>query len=235
MKKLVSVIVVLSIFLACFPAFAKESFITLDPYPYSTHVLGEDLVICGDTDFASVTVGLYYPDDEQGYKGYAKYIMTISGEELKNGYVIPTETKSRLWPCGVWSVVVQNGSVRDEIRINMQTEAVFNRFFRVAEYDNSALIKLTTYPCRGVISKNNTLSFTTEEGKTVKIFAWNNLAPTSCGEARIFIATYEEGYLINTQTFQGVLSKDGCHLTLNISESKRVEIFLWNEQLNPAN
>lgn len=235
MKKLVSVIVLLSLLFAYSPIFAADSFIELDPYPYSTHVLGEDLVICGDTDFGQVTLGLFYPDDEQGYHGYAKYIMTIDAEDLKNGYVIPTETKSRLWPTGLWKVVVQNGSCRDEIFINMQTEAEFDLFVRIAEYENSSLTKLTTYPCRGVVSKNGILSFTTMDGTTVKIFTWNNFAPTVSGEARIFIATYTDGYLTDTRTFQGTLSRNGYHLTLNISENKSVGIFIWSEQLNPLN
>jgi hypothetical protein len=173
---------------------AKDSYVKLDPFPYSTHVLGEDLVIYGDTDFSSVTLGLFYPKD-QGYMGYAKFVITISGDELRKGYVIPTETYSRLWPEGNWSVVVQNGTARDEITIPMAEEAYYNRYLRVCEYSDNTLTEVNTFACRGVIVRNNTMSISLEDGTHIRIYSWDNLSPTDSGEARLFVATYKDGYI----------------------------------------
>ena len=93
MKKFISLLILICIIASSVPAFAAENYVTLTPYPYSSHVLGEDLVIYGDTNLSNITLGLFYP--EEGYKGWAKFIQTITAKALRNGYVIPTETVSR--------------------------------------------------------------------------------------------------------------------------------------------
>lgn len=233
MKKFISIIILILLVSLSIPATAGSDYVSLTPYPYSSHILGEDLIIYGDTDFDSVTLGLYYPDE--GYLGLSKYIMVISAAELKNGYVIPTETTSRLWPEGVWKVVVQNGSARDEIKITMSSDPVYNRSIRVAEYENNILTNLTSYICRGMQFNNNVISFTLEDATEVRIFSWNNFAPTDNGEARLFVAFYKDGYMTDIKTYSGELSDYGKHITLNISENKRIELLYWNDNLTPIN
>lgn len=233
MKKLLSILLVILILSPSVPAFAADSFITLEPYPYSTHILGENLVIYGDTDFGNITLGFYYPED-QGYFGYAKYIMTISAQELRSGYVIRTEEYSRLWPEGVWTVKVQNGDVSDTLKINMSKEAEYNRYVKLATYEDDALTSLTTYPCRGTRMHDNVLSFTLSDNTTVKIFSWDNLTPAESGESRIYIAFFDpEGYMTDIKTYQGTLSQFGNHFTLNISPTKKVKLFYWTDNLIP--
>ena len=214
------------------PIYAANSYITIDPYHYSTHILGEDLVIYGDTDFSNVTLGLFYPKD-QGYNGLSKYIQTISRDELKNGYSIPTGTFSRLWPCGNWKVKVQYGDIYDEIFINMQEEAAFDRKLRVVEYENSALKEIKAYPIRGMVFKNNVLSFSLEDGSLIKIYAWNNLSPVAYGDGKVFVATYKDGYLTNTKTYEGTISYFGHHISLKLSENKTIKLFYWDDNLKP--
>lgn len=232
MKKLISFIL---IFIMCQPVFtlAKDSYITLDPYPYSSHVLGEDLVIYGDTDFSTVVLGFYYPDDEQGYKGYSKYVITISGDELRHGFVIPTETYSRLWPEGVWKVVVQNGSIRDEIGIPMTKEASYNRNVMIAEYSDSALVSVASYRCRGVKTQNNIFEFATEDNTVIKVFSWNNFAPTASGETGIYIAFYKDGYMLDAKVYTGVLSEFDTYFTLDIPQDKQLKFFYWDDNMSP--
>ncbi len=235
MKKLISIILILMLIPSggiCLKA--QEGYVSLDPFPYSTHVLGEDLVIYGDTDFASVTLGLFYPKD-QGYMGYAKYIITITARELKEGYVIPTETYSRLWPKGDWSVVVQNGTARAEITIPMAEEACYNRYVRVCEYSDNTLTAVNTFACRGVVIKNNTMSFSLSDGTTIRIYSWDNLSPTDSGEARLFVAFYKDGYMIKAKIYSGNLDSFSNHVTLTASESERVEILYWEDGLIPVN
>lgn len=233
MKKLISIILILII---CQPvcALAEDSYISLDPYPYSSHTLGEDLIIYGDTDFSTVVLGLYYPNDEQGYMGYAKYVITISGDELRSGYVIPTETYSRLWPEGVWKIVVQNGeNARDEISIPMTKEAIYNRNVMVAEYSDNMLTTVTSYRCRGVICRNNTFEFITEDNTVIKVFSWNNFTPTDSGETSIFIAFYKDGYMLAAKVYTGVLSRFDTYFTLDIPQNKQLKFFYWDDNMNP--
>ena len=232
MKKLISIVL---IFILCQSVcvMANDSNISLDPYPYSSHVLGEDLVIYGDTDFDQVTLGFYYPKD-QGYMGYAKYIITITADELKNGYVIPTETYSRLWPEGDWTVVVQNGSARDEITISMAIDASYDRHVRICEYSDNALSFVETYSCRGIVIKDNVLSFSLEDGTEYRIFSWNNFAPANSGKTKLFIATYKDGYMTDIKTYTGTLTDFGNHITLTVSDTKRVEILYCEDNLTPV-
>lgn len=234
MKKFISIIILILFILSALPASAEEGYVRFTPYPYSSHILGEDLVIYGDTNLGQVILGLYYPQD-QGYLGRAKYIITITAKELRNGYAIPTETYSRLWPEGLWKVVLQNGDARVEVQIPMTSSAVYNRSIRVAEYEDNILTNLTSYASRGMLFKNNIIEFALEDETTVRIFSWNNFAPTDSGETRLFVAFYKDGYLTNVKTYTGTLSDFGRHVTLNISENKRLELFYWNDNLIPIN
>ncbi len=231
MKKFISLLL---IFILTFPVSisAKESYITLSPYPFSSHTLGEDLVIYGDTSFSQVVLGFYYPDDP-GYKGYAKYIITISAKEFREGYTIQTETVSRFWPEGVWKIIIQNGEVRDEMLINMTSEPQFDRHIRFAEYTDNTLCNLQTYLCRGVEYRNNIITIPLENGDEIRIYSWKNFAPTDSGETQLFIATYKDGYMTDIKFREGRLTDYGNHIALDISETERFEIFYWDDNLVP--
>lgn len=234
MKKFICVILIL---ILCQPVFAlaEESYIKLKPYPYSSHVLGDDLVIYGDTNMSSVVLGLHYPDDEQGYKGYAKFVITISANELKRGYVIGTETYSRLWPEGVWKLVVQYDNARDEINIPMAKEASYDRNVILAEYSGNTLSNLKSYSCRGVVCRNNTFEFVTEDNTVIKVFSWNNFKPTVSGETSVFIASYKDGYMIDAKVYTGVLSQFDTYFTLDMPQERQLKFFYWDNNMSPIN
>ncbi len=228
-------LVILISVLICFPtlAFAKEDYISLLDYPYSTHVLGEDLVIYGETNIANVSLGLYYPNDDQGYMGYAKLIIALTADELKKGYVIKTDTFSRLWPEGEWTVRVQSGDVYDTITIPMRKEADFNRKVKIAAYNLGAMESISTYKSRGGYIKDNVVTFLLENNVTMKIFSWNNFTPVSEGESRVFVAFYKDGYLTKAQSFFGTLSRYSDHISIENGENK-LKIFCWDENLTPT-
>lgn len=232
MKKFIALFIVL---ILSFPTVvsAGESYISIDPYPFSSHVLGESLVVRGNTNFAFVTLGFYYPDIP-GYSGQAKFIMTLTAEEFRNGYTIYTDPPARLWPEGNWKVAVQNGSVREEIFIPMTAEPLYNRYVRIAQYSSDTLINVETYICRGIEKRENILKITLEDETEIRIFSWNNFKPTTDGEAQLFIATYKDGYMTNAKMRSGTLTEHGNHTELNINEgSDRVEIFCWEDNLIP--
>lgn len=233
MKRFVSLIL---IFILCQPVciFADSSYIKLNPYPYSSHVLGEDLIIYGDTNIPHVILGLYYPDDEQGYRGYAKYILTISCDDLKNGYVIPTDTHPGLWPEGEWKIVVHNGDAHDEITILMSKEPSYNRHLRICEYTDNTLTSVDTYSCRGVQYKDSVITVPLSDGSEMRIFSWNNLSPANSGVTTLFVTTFKDGYMTDIKTLSGELIDYGNHTTLIISPTKRFEIFCWTNNLTPA-
>ena len=233
MKKIIAFLLVL---ILAFPVgvSAAEKYISIDPYPFSTHVLGEDLVIYGNTNIAYVNIGLYYPDIP-GFYGYAKYIMTISAKELREGYSIPTDALSDRWPEGTWKVIVQSGTTVDQLYIPMTAQPSYNRYVRIAEYASDTLVNVKTHLCRGIEKRNGVLKITPEDGTEIRIFSWNNLAPSAKGATQLFIATYENGYMTEVKTYTGNLVKYGNHVRLNINEgSDRLEIFCWEDNLIPV-
>lgn len=231
MKKLISSLLSIIIILSSSVAFADSSYINITPLPYSSHVLGEDLIIKGETDFSHVTIGLFYPED-QGYNGMAKYVLTIPSKELSDGFIIQTETYSRLWPRGIWTVKVQNGNVSSSVKINMVSEALYDRTVKLATYENNTLTNIESYAVRGISIRDNIIEFITNDGKLIKIYSWNNLAPVTEGESQIFVATYENDYLINIKAYSGTLSSYDSFVSLN-SENKTFKLFYWNDNLTP--
>jgi hypothetical protein len=131
-------------------------------------------------------------------------------------------------------VVVQNGTARDEITIPMAEEAYYNRYLRVCEYSDNTLTEVNTFACRGVIVRNNTMSISLEDGTCIRIYSWDNLSPTDSGEARLFVATYKDGYMLKAKTYSGNLDSFSNHITLTASENERVEILYWEDNLIPV-
>lgn len=233
MKKFIAFLLIL---IMCFPSVsicAEEDYIKLEPYPYSSHVLGEDLIIYGDTSFKTVSLGLYYPDDEQNYRGKPKLIIPIFDYELRSGYKIETDTLSALWPRGEWKIRIQYGDYKDEITVNMTTEPMYDRYIRIAEYSDNTLTSLVTHTVRGMRLHNNMLEFTTEDGNEIRIFSWDNFAPTDSGSTRLFIATYKDGYMQSAKTYEGVLTDYENHISLDISPRERLELFYWSDSFAP--
>lgn len=231
MKKLLSIVLTI-IIMSPLTVCADEDYITIDPYPYSTHVLGEDIIVKGNTNLQFVTLGLYYPED-QGYKGYIKFALTLTRDEFKRGYTLKTEPLSRPWPEGVWTIVVQSGDYRDELKLNMTASPVFDRNVKIATYENNTLTNLQSYNTRGILVHDNITSFTTEDNITVKIFSWNNFSPTTDGESTIFVTLWDESYLIDIKTYHGIIKDYGNHLCLDMGNGDFVKLFYWHDNLTP--
>lgn len=231
MKKIISLILILVL---CTPlsALAAEKYISITPYPLSSHILGEDLVIYAETNLSLVVIGLYYPVTG-GYN--LKFHDVVYASDLKKGYTIPTSDEiGKKNPEGKWKLLIQYGNVSDEINIPMTSEPVYNRYVRIAEYSDNTLTHIRTYTCRGIEYSDKTISFSTEDGKEIRIFSWDNLSPTDSGETQLFIATYEDDYMTDIRTYRGELCCYGNHTTLNSSASERLEIYYWHDNLIPV-
>ena len=231
MKKILSLLIILVL---AFPvgAYASEDFIALDPYPYSSHVLGDDLIVRGDTNQPYVTIGFYYPY-ENGYNGIAKLIVTVTAKEFRQGYTIKTDYLSRLWPEGLWRIKAQYGNISAEEMIPFTKDPLFDRQLRIAEYKDNTLTAVTSYLCRGIQKKDNTLIIPLSDGSLLRVFSWNNFAPADSGMVNLFMATYTDGYVTNIKAFSGELVDYGNHTSLIISPTDRVEFFYWDGNLKP--
>ncbi len=115
MKKLIAFLLCICMIFPVMVVSAQEIFIELDSLRYDEYMRGETIIVTGDTN-AYVTLGLYYPEH---YGSSAKYIMTFSPEELSEGVSIETDTDDRLWPDGVWTIVVQNGDVAEALEFTL--------------------------------------------------------------------------------------------------------------------
>lgn len=115
MKKVLSLIISVCILVSAFPTFAAETYIELDSLQYDEYMRGETVTVFGSTN-AYVTLGLYYPES---YGGTAKYIMTYSPQELSDGVELETDTDDKLWPDGVWTIIVQSGEVSESLEFTL--------------------------------------------------------------------------------------------------------------------
>ncbi|MBQ7875919.1 MAG: S-layer homology domain-containing protein [Clostridia bacterium] len=115
MKKIVSLLISLCLLLCPFTVMAEETFIEINPLEYDEYTYEETIFISG---FANkyVTLGLYYPEEAGGS---AKYIMTYSPDELSEGIEIALGEQSRLWPEGVWTIIVQSGDVSESLEFTL--------------------------------------------------------------------------------------------------------------------
>ena len=234
MKKFISLFLIFSVVFLAVPVGAANSYIKLEPFPYSTHLPGEDIVVYGDTDCSFVTLGLFTPKDS-GYKGRIRFSITIRGKDLKEGYVINTDPDILAWPAGDWTLRVQYGSVFDEITITTSEAPQYDRVLRVAEYDNSSLSSVSSYCTRGVVFKDNIISFTLEDNTEVKIYSWDNLAPADSGETTIYVAKYNEDCLTEIKSYKGTLNEFGKSVSLEIDENKTLKLLYWDDSLQPVN
>lgn len=114
LKKLLSLFITLALIFSALPSFAAGS-LELDSLAYDTYMRGETIIVSGSTS-VPVTLGLYYPEEASGT---AKYIMTVLPSELSAGIEIETDTDPRLWPDGVWKIVVQSGEMREELEFEL--------------------------------------------------------------------------------------------------------------------
>lgn len=226
LKKAICLFLGAVIILSSFPAHAENSYIHIMPFPYSSYVLGEDIVVKGETDFDSVILGFYYPD-ENGYGGLAKLIINIFDYELREGYVIHTDTLSRLWPEGRWHITVQNGSVREDVYINLLEKPVYDKYLRIAEYDGDMLTAVKTYPARGAFFSDGCISFALENGMTLKLFFWNDsLSPSKGEKGKVYSALYRDGSLLTLSIYTADLSQS--FPIKAVKDGKTVKFFYWS-------
>lgn len=229
MKKLISIFITISILSFSVPSLAEDLYISLEPLPYSAHLLGETITIYGSTNISNVSVALISPD------GDLKDVFVLSASRLKHGYSIPTDTAANGWAEGEWTIRAQAMGIVAELKINMTSAPDYDRTVRVAHYVDSTLQSLTSYQCRAIEIKDNIISFTLPDENIVKIYSWNNFQPVQSGESRVFITLNSaDGYVTDVRTYQGTLSALSNHFTLKISENEYLKFFYWKDILTPV-
>lgn len=231
-KTVLFILIIISLLSFSLCTHAAGNYISIERYPFSSHVLGEDLIICGETDFSHVSVALYYPDD-RGYGGELKFAIILTKNEFKDGYAIKTEPSNRLWPEGLWTLKVQNGQIYDEITVKMTSQPDFSQKIFVAEYTYNTLTSLSSYSTRGVLKNNNVVCFKAEDGTEIKVFSWDCLKPADCGDCRIYIAFYNFGMLTDIKSYQGSLADGSNCILLNMPGGKSIKIFCWDDDMSP--
>lgn len=115
MKKLISLMLCICMLLSALSVAAREDYIELNSLRYDEYMRGETILVSGDTN-VYVTLGLYYPES---YGSTAKYIMTYSPQELRDGIEIETGTDEKLWPDGLWTIVVQSGDMSESLEFTL--------------------------------------------------------------------------------------------------------------------
>ncbi len=115
MKKLISLIVCICMLSAAFCATAAEVYIELEPLMYDEYMRGETIFVSGTTN-VYVTLGLYYPEEAGGN---AKFIMTYSPSELRDGIELETSLEPREWPDGLWKITVQSSGVAETLEFTI--------------------------------------------------------------------------------------------------------------------
>lgn len=235
MKKFIAVLLISISFMSCTVAHAAESYyINVDPYPYSSHILGEDLVVYGDTNATAVVLGLYSLRDNGSVAAFL-YSSTVFRSELKNGYSIPTSRAGGSWKEGDYLLVLQYGPTKSESIIHMSYEPVYDRNVIICEYSDNTLINSVSYRCRGIAKRNGIYEIALQDGSSIKIFFWNNFVPTENGEATVFISANQDGYMTSAKHYRGFLSSDGNRFTMKLENGGELKLFLWNDSLNPVN
>lgn len=115
MKKFISLLICICLIIAAFPVSAVEASIELDSLRYDEYMRGETVVISGEAN-VYVTLGLYYPEH---YGSTAKFIQTYSPSELADGIELELGTEEKLWPEGVWTIIVQNGDASESLEFTL--------------------------------------------------------------------------------------------------------------------
>lgn len=235
MKKIIAVLLItLSLLFGNIAHANAEYYISITPYPYSSHVLGEDLVIYADTNAPAVVLGLYSLTSS-GLVDKFIYSSTLFRSELKNGYSIPTSQQSDRWIEGDYLLILQYGSVRSEEIIHMRTEPIYDRNAIISEYSDDTLIQSSIYRCRGIARKDNVYEIALEDNTLIKIYSWNNFSPTANGETTVFVATYQDGYMTKAQHYSGFLHTSLNYFVLNSDDGNTLKLFVWNNNLTPIN
>ncbi len=115
MKKLLSLLICICLAASALTAFAEDVYIELNPLEYDEYMRGETIFVSGSTN-TYVTLGLYYPEH---YGSSAKYIMTYSPDELAEGIELETGLEEKLWPDGLWTIIVQSGDVSESLEFTL--------------------------------------------------------------------------------------------------------------------
>ncbi len=115
MKKLISLLICISIMASAVSVLAAEAFIELDPLQYDEYMRGETILVTGSTNIP-VTLGLYYPAEAGGN---AKFVMVYYPDELSDGISLETDTDSSEWPDGVWTISVQSSGITETLEFTL--------------------------------------------------------------------------------------------------------------------
>ena len=115
MKKLISLLICICILSGTLPLVAAEPFIELDPLRYEEYMFEETILRSGDTN-VQIALGLYYPEE---VGGHAKFIMSYSPGELRDGIELELGAKARDWPEGLWRIVVQSGDISETVEFTV--------------------------------------------------------------------------------------------------------------------
>lgn len=229
MKKFLSLLLSAFLLFASSDTYAANSYVHIMPLAFSSYLPGEDIVIRCETDCSFLVLGLYYPDEGEN-NGRAKYITGITAAELRAGFTIPTDP---LWEEGNWRVVVQNGSARDEVFINLSKHPSYSRTLSFALYDGDFLSSVATFPTRGSYIKNGATVFSVSDSISLKLFFWDDaLSPVQDGGGSLYAAFYEDDILLSAGRFEADdISLEPC-IVLERGNSE-LKIFYWSENLTP--
>ncbi len=235
MKRFITVLLIsVSLLFGNIAHASTNYYISIAPYPYSSHILGEELVIYADTNAPAVILGLYSLRPNGSVNKFI-HSSTLFPSELKNGYSIPTSTVSGAWQEGDYLLLLQYGSVRAEKIIRMTSSPVYDRNVIISEYSDNTLVNTASYRCRGIAEKNGVYELSLENGTLIKIYSWNNFNPASEGKTTLFVTTYQDGFMTSTKHYNGFLSKSLNHFTLETNDGGKLKLFVWNDNLNPVN
>ncbi len=221
MKRLFFPILTAVLLLLSLTAYAKDSYIEISPFPFSSYMLGEDITVKGSTDFSYVTIALFYPKSS-----IIKFTAVVSSKELREGYTIHTGSFSSNWPEGRWHLKVQNGGVSSSIYVNLTKEEEYRSRLYVTEYEDGCMKSVFSVPAKGAYFKNGTITLKLKD-ETVKIFLWDSSLSPAEGEGDLYISSLNgEGTPLFVKKLKGSYS-GGFPITIKSNE-KTYKLFLWH-------
>ncbi len=217
MKKIISLLISLCLLLCPFTVMAEETFIEINPLEYDEYTYEEVIFISGYTN-KYVTLGLYYPEE---VGGSAKFIMTYSPDELSEGIELALGEQSRLWPEGVWTIIVQSGDVSEVLEFTLsetvdRTEDDFDDGWIPEDPDDEPTENPTKKPSTG--GSGNSV--------TAIIPDITELSLTEGESAKVNITTSASSLTLELDN-EDVISASVSGKTVIVTALKRGESQLW--------
>lgn len=210
MKKLISVIVSLSLLLCSFSVFADDVQFEIDSLAYEEYAYGETLIITGTVN-RYVTVALYAPKDAGAMP---KYIVAHSPEELAEGVSITLGDDPSSWPTGEWTILVQYGDYSETFEFTL-SETV----------DRTEEEKPTSKPSANKPSSNQDISVTAITLEESEL----NL---TIGESKRLSVTTQASSLSLEVDDETVIDASLSGKVLTVTALKRGESQLWVKTSN---